>query len=170
MLTTYYATVAESAAGANKRHLAVWNGTGTGKRMTLFRIIAIGTPTAAVTGAVIPLAAIRLLTRPTSGSALGWAKADPANPDPPSGGNPNGIEVAANVSGGTVESVAFGLGAVSGEETIATPESVVYSAPIDGSQAVVFPPGSGFEVRQLTLASAGAVSITCVIGLADVDG
>lgn len=161
-MDTYYATVVESVAGSQKRHLAVWNGSTSGKRMTVYRIIAIPSPTAAVTGLIVPLAAIRLLTKPTTGTALGWAKADPANAAPPAA-----IEVAGNVTGGTFEAVAFGLGAVSGEETAASQESVVYEAPIDGSQAVVFPPDSGFEVRQLTIASAGAVSITCVIGLAD---
>jgi hypothetical protein len=158
---TYYASVVESAAGSQKRHLAVWNGVGSGVTMVLYRIVAAPAPMVAVTGGVIPLAAIRLLARPTSGNALGWAKAKLSNAIPPAQ-----IEVAGAVGGGSVEAIAFGVGAVSGEETLASPESVIYEAPLDGSQPVEFSEGSGFEVRQLTLASAGAVSIVAVIGLA----
>lgn len=160
MVDTYYASVRESVAGANKRHLAVFNDAGSGVRMVVFRIVAAGTPVAAVAGQKISLAAIRLTNKPTSGTVLGWAKARPENPDPPAA-----VQVAAAVGGGTVEPVAFGLGVVSGEETAADNGSVLYEAPLDGSQQVEFPEGSGFEVRQLTLPAAGAVSIVCVIGL-----
>lgn len=160
MATTYYASVQESAAGANKRHLAVWNGVGSGKTMVVYRIVAAPAPTAAVTGGVIPLVTARLTAKPTTGTGLAWAKAKVTNPAPPVL-----IEVAGNVGGGSTEAIAFGVGAVSGEETVASTESVIYQAPLDGSEAIEFGEGSGFEVRQLTLASAGAVNIVAVIGL-----
>ena len=159
MAVTYYSSVRESAAAANKRHFGVFNDVGSGVTLVVYRIVAIGSPAAAVAGQVIPLAAIRLTARPTSGTLLGWAKAKPASPDPPAE-----IMVATGLGGGTVEPVAFGLGVVSGEETASANESVIYEAPIDGSEQIELPEGTGFEVRQLSLASAGAVSIAAVIG------
>ena len=169
MAATYYASVRESAAGANKRHLAVFNASGSGKVLVVYRIVAIGTPTAGVTGMVIPLAANRITTAPTGGTTMALAKACPANitggrtatPDPPAQ-----ITVHREFTGGgTVEAVGFGAGVVSGEETASANESKVYEAPLDGSEFIMCPEGWGFEVRQLTLASAGSVSIVAVIGL-----
>lgn len=168
MADTYYASVRESVAGANKRHLAVFNGAGSGKVMVVYRIVAIGSPTATVTGMVIPLAANRLTTAPSDGTVISLAKAWPANvtngrpatPDPP-----GQVVARTNISTGTAEAVGFGGGVVSGEETASANESVVYEAPIDGSEQIACPEGWGFEVRQLTLASAGNVGIVAVIGL-----
>jgi hypothetical protein len=168
MADTYYASVRESVAGANKRHLGVFNAAGSGKVMVVYRIVAIGSPTAAVTGLVIPLAAIRLTSAPSDGTPTTLAKAWPADitggraatPNPPA-------QVTAFMAHttGTVEAVGFGGGVVSGEETASANESVVYEAPIDGSEQIACPEGWGFEVRQLTLASAGNVGIVAVIGL-----
>lgn len=159
MADTYYASVRESVAGANKRHLSVFNASGSGKTMVVYRITAFGSPTVAVTGLTIPLAALRITTVPTDGTPMAFAKARAANANVPA-------EVTARfgATSGTVEPIAFGGGAVSGEETLASTVSI-YEAPIDGSQQIEFEQGTGFEVRQLTLASAGAVSIVAVIGL-----
>jgi hypothetical protein len=165
MPDTYYASVRESAAGANKRHLSVFNAPGSGKTLVVYRITAAGTPTAAVTGATIPLAAIRTLAAPTDGTTLGppqFAKARLTSADVPA--QMTARTNATTPAAGSLEAIAFGLGAVNGEETLSS-MAELYSAPIDGSQQVEFPEGTGFEVRQLTLASAGAVSIIAVIGL-----
>lgn len=171
---TYYVGFKESAAGANKRHGAVFNASGSGKVLVVYRITAIPSPTAAVTGLIIPLVAIRLTSVPTGGTAGAFVKACPVNitggrnatPDPPTQVTNVFNHTGGNVEGG-VNAVAFGVGAVSGEETASTNESVIYEAPIDGSEQVMCPEGWGFEVRQLTLASAGNVSIQAVIGLLD---
>jgi len=170
MADTYYASVRESVAGANKRHLGVFNSAGSGKVMVVYRIVAIGSPIAAVAGQVIPLAAIRLTGAPSGGTTSTLAKAWPANvtggraatPDPP-------VQVTVHLAhtAGAVEPIAFGGGVVSGEETSSANESVIYEAPIDGSEQVACPEGWGFEVRQLTLPSAGAAGIVAVIGLLD---
>ena len=170
MAATYYASVRESTAAANKRHLGVFNASGSGKVLVVYRIVAIGSPTAVVVGMIIPLAAIRLTAAPTTGTVSSFAKAWPANitggrpatPNPPAQ-----VTVFTNHTDGTVEPIAFGGGVVSGEETSSANESVVYEAPIDGSEQVACPEGWGFEVRQLTLPSAGAVGIVAVIGLLD---
>jgi hypothetical protein len=171
---TYYVGFRESTAGANKRHGAVFNASGSGKVLVVYRITAIPSPTAAVTGLIVPLVAVRLTSAPSGGSAGAFAKACPANitngrnatPDPPAQ-----VTAVFNHTGGSIEggasAVAFGIGAVSGEETQASQESIIYEAPIDGSEQVMCPEGWGFEIRQLTLASAGAVSIQAVIGLVD---
>lgn len=169
---TYYVGFRESAAGANKRHGAVFNATGSGKVLVVYRIVAIPSPTAAVTGLIVPLVAIRLTGAPAGGTGVAFAKACPADitggriatPDLPA-------QVTAMIghTSGTIEggasAVAFGAGAVSGEETASTNESIIYEAPIDGSEQVMCPEGWGFEIRQLTLASAGAVTIQAVVGL-----
>jgi hypothetical protein len=157
---TYYASVRESVAGASKRHMAVFNAAGSGKTLVVYRIVAIGAPTAAVSGLVVPLAALRLTSEPTDGTTRAFAKAVPANPNVPAQ-----VTVRDGHTTGAVEAIAFGVGVVSGEETSSANESVLYEAPIDGSQQITLPEGSGFEVRQGTLASAGNVSIVAVVGL-----
>lgn len=160
MSDTYYASVRESPAGANKRHMAVFNANGSGKTMVVYRIKAVGAPTSAVTGMVIPIASIRLTGAPAGGTPLAFAKAVPGNPSVPAQ-----VTVLQEHTSGTVEAIAFGLACVSGEETASANGDMVYEAPLDGSQMIEFPEGSGFEVRQGTLASAGNVSIVAVIGL-----
>lgn len=156
---TYYASVRESAVAANKRHLSIFNDVGSGKTLVVYRIIAAGTPVAAVSGGTVAIAALRITTPPADGQVMAFAKADPSNPNVPAQ-----VSARAAATTGTVEAIAFGLAAITTEEASSSVESV-YEAPIDGSQQVTFPEGTGFEVRQLTLASTGAVSIVAVIGL-----
>lgn len=160
MATTYYASVRESTAGAQKRHLSVFNASGSGKTMVVYRIVAAGGPTAAVTGLKILLAAIRITSAPTDGSTMAFAKAKPGSADVPAQ-----VTARTGATTGTGEAIAFGLGCVSGEETASDNESVLYEAPIDGSEQVEFPEGTGFQVMQGTLAGAGNCSIVAVIGL-----
>jgi hypothetical protein len=174
MADTYYVGWKESVAGANKRHGAVFNASGSGKVLVVYRIVAIPSPTAVVTGMVVPLVAVRLTGAPSGGVNQPIVKACPANipggraatPDLPAQ-----VTALFNHTAGTIEggasAVAFGAGAVSGEETTSSNESIIYEAPIDGSEQVMCPEGWGFEIRQLTLPSAGAVSIQAVIGLLD---
>lgn len=156
---TYYASVRESAVAANKRHLSVFNAAGSGKTLVVYRIIAAGTPTAAVAGGTVAIAALRLTAIPTDGTTMAFAQANPGSPAVPAA-----VTARTGATTGTVEAIAFGLAAVTTEETASSSESV-YEAPLDGSQQIALPEGSGFEVRQLTLASAGAVSIVAVVGL-----
>jgi hypothetical protein len=156
---TYYASVRDSAVAANKRHLSVFNAVGSGKTLVVYRIIAAGTPTTTVTGGAVAIAALRITTVPSDGTTMAFAAANPANPNVPAQ-----VTARFGATTGTVEAIAFGLAAVNTEETSSSSESV-YEAPLDGSQQVTLPEGSGFEVRQGALASAGAVSIVAVIGL-----
>ena len=161
MSDTYYASVRESAAGANKRHLSVFNAAGSGKDLVVYRIVAAGAPAAAVAGLKVALAAVRLTAVPTGGTPLAFAKAKSANPAVPA----QVTVVTGATGGGGVEAVAFGLGVVSTEETASDNETVIYEAPIDGSQQITLPEGEGFEVRQGTLASAGELNVVAVVGL-----
>lgn len=162
MADTYYASVRESATAADKRHMGVFNAAGSGKTLVVYRITAIGSSGTPVAGLIVPLAALRLTAAPTGGAPTTFAKAKPSNPDVPAE-----ITVGAAVTGGTLEGIAFGIGVVSGEETSSAQESVIYEAPIDGSQQVECPEGTGFAVVQFALASAGTVSMVAVIGLID---
>jgi len=157
---TYYASVRQSAVAADKRHLAIFNGVGSGKILRVYRITAFSSPVATVSGLIVPLGVIKTTSPPTDGGILAVAKAKATNPDVPAE-----LLVRSAPTTGTVEPIAFGGGTVSAEETQASTE-VLYEAPIDGSQAVECLEGAGFEVRQLTLpSSVGAISIIAVIGL-----
>lgn len=159
MAATYFASVRESALAANKRHMSVFNAAGSGVTPVIYKIRAAGTPTGTVAGQTAALAALRLTAAPTGGTVTSFAKAKPGGPDlPPE------VTVREAHTAGTVEAIAFGLGAVSGEETASAQGDTLYEAPIDGSEIIEIPEGFGFEVRQLSLASAGAVSIVAIIG------
>jgi hypothetical protein len=160
MADTYYASVRESTPGALKRHLSVFNAAGSGKTMVVYRIVAAGAPAAAAAGQKVLLGAVRLTSAPSDGNVLAFAKARTANPNVPAQ-----VTVRTGATTGTGEAIAFGLGCVSGEETAFDNESVIYEAPIDGSQQIEFPEGEGFHVIQGSLASAGGVSVVAVIGL-----
>jgi len=157
---TYYASVTASTAGANKRHLTLWNGHAS-VVVRVYRIIAAGAPTAAVTGLVIPLTVSRISSAPTGGSAGTLVKSDSDNPNVPAS-----ITVTTGDTGGAVEVGPVGCGVVSGEETSAAGGGVLFDAPIDGSQPLVLRPGEGLVVRQGALASAGAVTIVAKVGAA----
>lgn len=148
---------APSAAGANKHHLTLWNGS-SASRIKVYKVTAIGAPTAAVTGMVIPLIAERITTAaPVGGTAL------VPKPAGSSSGTmdvlPSGI---VSATGPTVvlaneEAVAFGLGTVSGEETAAGFVAVLYEHLSDWTKPVEIPIGQGITIKQGALASAGAV-------------
>jgi hypothetical protein len=167
---TYYASVAEVPVGANKNLLSVFNATGSGKKLYVFRLMAVGSPTAAVVGLKITLAALRFNAEHSGGTTDVFAKADPASPNVPAQITMRHAKaVALTVPG--IEAIAFGLGNVNSEETSPADPGMLYKAPDDpsaagGSAAVICSEGTGFVIRQLTLAGAGAISLVAEIGLA----
>jgi hypothetical protein len=155
---TYYASVIASVAGANKRHLTIWNG----HASVVVRVYGIRAATAstnAVTGLVIPLTVSRITAAPTGGSNATITKSDSQNPNVPAS-----ITITTNDTGGATEAGAVGCGVVSGEETAAAVSDVLFDAPIDGSQPLVLRQNEGIVIRQGALASAGAVSIVAKVG------
>lgn len=157
---TYFVSALASAAGANKRHLTIWNGTAA-QNLRILLVQAAGAPAAAVTGLVIPLYCARITTIPTGGSLVTPSKAVNANPNVP-----GTIECRTGATGGaTEEASAFGVGAVSGEETAAAVESVLYQMVLNGAQPVTLEPGSGMVVKQGALASAGNINVVVCVSV-----
>lgn len=157
---TYYVGVKESAAGAGKRHLTIWNGTAA-QDLRVLLVQASGAPVATVTGQVIPLYCARITTQPTGGSALTPIKAVESNPNVP-----GTIQCLTGANGGAAEeSSPFGVGTVSGEESASLAESVLYQMMLNGAQPVTLSPGTGMVVRQGTLASAGAINVLVCISV-----
>lgn len=154
---TYFYGVKESAAGASKRHMAVFNPVGSGKTMTLYRVKASGAPTAAVTGQTIALTVGRV-TSITAGTNI--AQQNAVSTDAAPGMTAVSLPTAATESAGF-----FGCGTVSGEETSSANESILYDAEIDGSKPMTFAAGEGFLVKQGTLASAGAINLVARVGV-----
>lgn len=153
--SSWYVGAVASVAGANKHHLTLWNGAGSGKIIKVRQIIASGAPTAAVTGQIIALQAIRISTAPTGGTVT---------PSLACAGNeaalPAQIEARrAPTNSPTEETSPFGIGTVSGEETGAPFRASIYEYSIDGSKPVELAAGQGLTVKQGALASAGATSI-----------
>jgi len=157
---TYYASVVASAAGANKRHLAVWNGHAT-VVVRVYNIRAATATTAAVTGLVIPLTVLRISSAPTGGSAATITTSDTQNPTVPVT-----ITAIAGATGGATEVGPVGCGVVSGEETSSAVSDVLFDSPIDGSQPLVLRPGEGLVVKQGALASAGNITVVAKLGAA----
>lgn len=177
-MDTYFSSIRECPVGADRRFMAVFNGAGSGKVILVHRVVAVGEPVAAVTGLVVPLACNRIQAAPAGGTVMAVAKAVPADI---TGGRlatpalPAQVTVLKSrndantsdtlITGGTPEPIGFGGGNVSGEETASANESTLYQAPLDGSEPIYCPEGWGFEVRQLTLASAGAIGLVAVFSL-----
>ncbi len=172
---TYTASVREIATGATKKHMAVWNGAGSGKVLVVYRVTAAPAPVAAVTGLNCPLAVVRITSAPTGGTARSFGKANPAAI---TGGKPITPDVPAEVTlvefpggGAALEGGAnpltFGIGAVNTDETSMSGETTLYESPPDGSDWIYCPEGWGFVVIQGTLAGAGNISLMAMIGLLD---
>lgn len=157
---TYFVAALNSTAGADKRHLTIWNGTAA-QNLRILLVQASGAPTAAVTGQVIPLYATRITTQPTGGTSLTPSKADAGNPNVP-----GTIECKTGATGGAAEeSSPFGVGTVSGEETASLCESVLYQYALNGGQPVTLAPGTGMVVKQNALASAGAINVVVQVSV-----
>ena len=152
---SYYTSVLASVAGASKRHLALFNASGSGKTMKIYRIRAAGAPTAAVTGLVIALNAVRITTAPTGGGAGTIDKGVTSDAAPPA----QVTVMTAATGGATEEANAFGVGTVTGEETQGASAVIIYDAVIDGLKPLTCAEGQGVLVKQGALASAGAVNI-----------
>lgn len=152
---TYFTSVIASVAGANKHHLTLWNGAGSGKTLKIFKIVASPWPTAAVTGLQITLLAARISTQPTGGTPKSIGEAADADPGIPT----QVVSMAAPTNVLTLVAPEFGVGTVSGEETSASIRCPVYEYSIDGMKPVDIGVGLGLTVRQGALAAAGAVSI-----------
>lgn len=155
---TYFASIVASVAGANKRHLTIWNGHAS-VVVRVYDIHAATASTAAVTGLVIPLTVFRISAAPTGGTAAVLTKCDTNNPNVPAS-----ITVTTNDTGGATEVGAVGCGVVSGEETAAMVSDSLFTSPLDGSQPLVLRPNEGITVRQGALASAGALTIVAKVG------
>ena len=158
---SYYTSALASVAAANKRHLAIFNASGSGKVLKVYRIRVSGAPTAAVTGLVIPLIAVRITTAPTGGSAGTINKADTAEAAPPA----QVTVMTAATGGATEEANAFGIATVTGEEAQGASAATLYDAVIDGLKPLVCAEGQGILVKQGALASAGAVNIVAWFSL-----
>lgn len=174
MADTYTASIREISVGALKRLMAVWNGVGSGKVLVVYRIVAVPAPTGVVAGLNVALAAIRLTSAPTGGTARAFGKACPADitggrlatPDVPAQVIFQEAHTAGNIEGGA-NPITFGIGAVNSDETSQSGGATLYESPPDGSDWIYCPEGWGFEIRQGALAGAGNVSLHATIGLLD---
>ena len=129
--------------------------------MKVQRVWASPSPTAAVTGMVVPMRLLKITAAPTGGTALNpaWLKASAAD-----AALPAGVTVTVAATGGATEvPPAFGVGTCSGEETQGGAGAVLYDYEIDGSKPVEIAAGEGFLVKQNALASAGAVSVAVMV-------
>jgi hypothetical protein len=166
---TYDVSAVASASVASKRHLAVFNGTGSAKVMRILDVWAAPAPTAAVTGGVIPLTVFRLLPPgPTFTAPIGTdapiAKADTTDPNPPTA--VKGYANATTVTG--EDTVAFGAAGVSGEETATVAaRAELYEFSITGAAPLTCREGQGIVVKQGAFAPAGNVTIGIEFTLAD---
>jgi hypothetical protein len=151
---THYVAVIASAAGASKRHLAIFNGASSTETLKILEIRASGAPTVAVTGLVVPLVVYRITAAPTGGSTVtpGEAVTADANLDA-------NVVLMAAATGGATEAAAVAAGVVSGEETASANSDLLYQAPIDGRKPLTLVAGEGILVKQGALASAGAISV-----------
>jgi hypothetical protein len=159
-VAAYFYGVVASTAGANKRHLAVFNPVGSGVVLTVFHVQASGAPTAAVTGLTIGLSCHRITSAPTGGTDVVALMAVTAE-----GAPVGGIVAKAAATGGAAElATPFGCGVVSGEETSAANESVLYSA-VAQTNPLRLVAGEGFVVKQGALASAGAINLVAKVAV-----
>lgn len=158
MESTYFVSTLASTAGASKRHLAIFNASGSGKILKVYRVIASGAPTAAVTGLVIPLTIGRITTVPTGGTNPTICKADTTNNNVPGQITAH----AAATGGATEEASVFVTGTISGEESSQGQTALMYESIINGTQPITCREGEGILIKQGALASAGALN-ACII-------
>ena len=157
---TYYASVVASVAGANKRHLTIWNG----HASVIIRVYSVrvaSATTGTVAGQIIPLYVARISTAPTGGSAGVIVKADSNNANVPAS-----ITCTIADTGGANELGPIGCGVVSGEETSSANGDMLFESIIDGSQPLVLRQDEGIVIKQGALASAGAITIVIKLGAA----
>jgi hypothetical protein len=152
---SYYTGVLASTAAASKRHLALFNAAGSGRIVKVYSIVAAPAPTAAVTGLVVVLHALRITTVPTGGSGLTFGKSDTVEDST----LPAQITAMTGATGGAAESgPPFGVATVSGEETQSGASADLYR--VDGLKPIVLREGEGMLIKQGALASAGAINTT----------
>lgn len=160
-LETHFVSASASAAGANKRHLALFNAAGSGKVIKVFRVQAAGAPAAAVTGLTIALYCTRITSAPTGGTGATISKTDTINAPLPAQ-----ITATLAATGGAAEEASFiGCGVVSGEETASANETLLYAAAVNGAQPLTLREGEGVVVKQQALASAGAINVVIQFGV-----
>lgn len=153
---SYFTGVLASAAGANKRHLSLFNAAGSNRIVKVYSVAAAPAPTAAVTGLVVVLHALRITTVHTGGTNPGFGMNDNTE-----AALPAQITVMAGATGGAAESgPPFGVGTVSGEETQSGSSTDLYRSCSDGTKPIILREGEGMLVKQGALASAGNVHIT----------
>lgn len=147
---------------ASKRHFAIWNASTT--HMVVITLVrAIEASTAVVTtGVKVAFGVTRMTGIPTSGTALGWSKADTLQAD-----MPTSIIAVKEHAAGTVSPDFFGAAAVNPEESVSASEGTLYSSPLDMSRPMTLRQNEGIEVRQGTLTSPtpSAVSFVATVYL-----
>ena len=148
---TWYVGQLASVAGANKQHLTLYNGVGSGKIVKIYKVVATGAPTVAVTGLVLVLHAVRITAAPTGGTVK-----VPLSSAVESALPAQIVARAAPTSVTGEEATPFGIGTVSGEETSSSGRCTIYEYGIDGMKPVELAEGVGMTIKQGALASAGA--------------
>ena len=153
---TYFCGVTSSTIGSNKFHLALMNSGGSGRMMKIYLIQACGAPTAATTGWMVPLHAFRMSTNIVGGTTLTIYNASTGQSTVIA---TTAIAVNASATAFALEASPFGVGAVSGEETVSGGVTNLYEFQMTGLRALLVAPGSGVVVRQGAGTGSGEVSV-----------
>lgn len=149
---TYAVNVLQSAAGASKNHLLVYNPSTSTTSYAVVRIVISPTLTAAVTGYSVGFQVFRVTTY-SGGTTTTVSKFDTQDPTPP-------LEAVSAPTSATTTDCLLTVG-VNPEETGG---SNIYEWVYNGiGKPIVLRPGEGVVVRQYASAGVGNYSITVIL-------
>lgn len=156
-IATYSAAVAGSAVAANKHHLVIFNGTGSGKIIEILRVIISPEQTAAVTGYQMGYRLYRTTNAGSGGTAVTPNKMDTTNPD-----LPTQVTVWTNPTTAPTLTTLVAVGSVNPEETgsSGTPFPLYEAKPDE--QPLTLREGEGVTVQQYATAGVGLFNVYIV--------
>jgi len=150
---TYSAVVAGSAVAANKHHLVIFNGSGSGKIIEILRVMISAETTATVTGYNMGYRLIRTTSAGSGGVAVTVAKMDMQDPD-----LPTQITVWTNPTTAPSLGAVVAVGSVNPEETGGTSWMPLFEC-LPHMKPLTLREGEGVTVQQYGTAGVGLFNV-----------
>ncbi|MCS7117515.1 MAG: hypothetical protein NZ957_01835 [Thaumarchaeota archaeon] len=153
---TYSAAVVGSTAAADRHHLVIFNGTGSGRIIRILKVVISCETTAAVTGYAMGFRLRRTATAGSGGTSITVATMDTTDPSLPSA-----ITVWTNPTTAPTLSAVVTVAAINPEETGGHYTEVLYERG-QGEKALTLREGEGITVQQYNNAGAGLINVYAI--------
>ncbi|MDW8042589.1 MAG: hypothetical protein RMJ75_07320 [Nitrososphaerota archaeon] len=156
LFATYSAAVVASAAAADRHHLVIFNGSGSGRVIRVQKVVVSCETTAAVTGYPMGFRLRRVTTAGAGGTAVTVASMDTTDPSLPSA-----VTVWTNPTTAPTLGAVVAVVAINPEDTGGHSTEVLYERGAN-QKPLTLRENEGFTVQQYSNAGVGSINVYAI--------